>query len=399
MFAGPWAGKSKRDFKMKARSLLQLSFVARAEPLASEKVQPPHALPRITFVLPRRGASGGTRVTVEMANRLLHRGYDVRIACRSLVQMSLRGLRQQLRMWRWQMSGGAHNDWLRHYHGPLAWFHNLQEVGFEPGELVIAVGSFTIADVYALQGDICKLRYCHGFREDLPDFMRQVWTVSMPTIAVSPTLSARVEQYCGTPPLELIPNGLSMEEYFDEHRTRDGIGIIYSSNYKKNPEFIFKLLHACAERLPHIPLYSFGTEVRPREMPRRVQYVRSPSLEKARELYNRSMIWLVASRSEGFSLPILEAMACGCCVLSTDHDSASGIVSNGKNGLLLPVDQTEAFLQAIERLVYSDAERQAMIEAGKKKAQSFSWDHATDRMEQFLCRFHQQCARGQHNGR
>lgn len=361
----------------------------------AEGVQPqtcyepePAALPRITFVVPSRGSSGGIRVTMEMANRLLQRGREVRIVYRSSPTLSFDRLVEALKTLHWQLTGGSNNDWLRRFRGPLVRFSSLADLDFDSGEIVVAVGTFTIQEVGALNRDVLKLRFCHGFREDLPELTHMAWGTPMATITVSSTLSPRIRELTGADPVAVIPNAISPEEYYVENRLRDGIGTVFSRNFKKDPETTLHVLEKISRRWPHIPLYVFGADPRPRELPEAVEYVQNPPLEKAREMYNRSLIWLVASRSEGFCLPILEAMACGCCVISTNHDSAPGLVADGVNGFLVPVGGVDAFMQRIEVLLDSPARRLEVVAEGAQTAKRYSWDEAVEKMEKFLVEFH-----------
>lgn len=345
----------------------------------------PAALPRITFVLPGRGSSGGIRVTVEMANRLLGRGHDIRVAYRTAPFLSVGRVVEEMKVLQWQLAGGANNDWLKRFSGPLVKYSNLENLSFEPHEIVIAVGTFTIHDVSNLAGDVQKLRFCHGFREDLPGLTHSAWGLPMPTITVSPMLSQRIRELSGEDPVAVVANAISRAEYFVEPRfRRDGVGAVFSRNYKKDPDTMLSLFQRMSNRWPELPLYMFGADPRPAGLPSRVEYILNPTQEKARELYNRSLVWLVSSRSEGFCLPILEAMACGCCVVSTDHDSAPGLVHDGVNGFLVPIADDEAFMEKIQLLLERQEQREVIVRNSQQTVDEFSWDTSVDQMETLL---------------
>jgi glycosyltransferase involved in cell wall biosynthesis len=58
-------------------------------------------------------------------------------------------------------------------------------------------------------------------------------------------------------------------------------------------------------------------------------------------LYNAADVYLGASKSEGFGIPLLEAQACGCPVIATDFSSMSELVYWGE--LVRPRDLVYAF--------------------------------------------------------
>lgn len=62
------------------------------------------------------------------------------------------------------------------------------------------------------------------------------------------------------------------------------------------------------------------------------------SHEKMSDFYNNIDIYICASSSEGFSLSVLEALACGKPVISTKVGGCEEIIENGKNGFLVKRD-------------------------------------------------------------
>ena len=84
-------------------------------------------------------------------------------------------------------------------------------------------------------------------------------------------------------------------------------------------------------------------------------------------------IFACSSLYEGFSNVILEALALGKPVISTDHKhGANEIIENGKNGILVPIRDPQKMAQAILK-VLEDAElRRSLEEEAKKRSENFS---------------------------
>jgi len=84
-------------------------------------------------------------------------------------------------------------------------------------------------------------------------------------------------------------------------------------------------------------------------------------------------IFVLSSGIEGFPNVIIEAMACGVPVVSTDCKSGPNeIIENGKNGLLVPVGDRNALAEAILKLLADRELRAKFSREGKKALQRFS---------------------------
>ena len=78
------------------------------------------------------------------------------------------------------------------------------------------------------------------------------------------------------------------------------------------------------------------------------------------------------SRYEGFGLPILEAMACGCPVITCRNSSIPEVA--GDAALYVEEDDVPGMADAM-RAVVDPAVREQLVAAGQAQAAKFSWDH------------------------
>jgi glycosyltransferase involved in cell wall biosynthesis len=96
-------------------------------------------------------------------------------------------------------------------------------------------------------------------------------------------------------------------------------------------------------------------------------------------------IFVLSSQQEGFSTAIVEAMACGLPVVSTDCEAGPGeIIENGKNGFLVSVGDSKAFAEAMIKLLENPSLRQDFSREGKKRAQDFTVENKSREYEQLF---------------
>lgn len=87
--------------------------------------------------------------------------------------------------------------------------------------------------------------------------------------------------------------------------------------------------------------------------------------------YSSATVFAFPSRYEGFGLPLLEAMACGAPVVSSNASSLPEVV--GDAGLLVDPSDVEGLCSALRQLLEDESLRQALSAAGQARARTFSW--------------------------
>lgn len=106
--------------------------------------------------------------------------------------------------------------------------------------------------------------------------------------------------------------------------------------------------------------------------PRRLERLGYCTTEALRAAYDRSLALVFPSLYEGFGLPVLEAMARGCPVI-TSRGTATEEVA-GAAALLVDPVSTEEIEGAMARLVHDAGLRRELAARGRRRVREFSWD-------------------------
>ncbi|WP_171341124.1 glycosyltransferase family 4 protein [Vibrio coralliilyticus] len=90
-------------------------------------------------------------------------------------------------------------------------------------------------------------------------------------------------------------------------------------------------------------------------------------------------LYLVTSREEGGPKSILESMACGVPLVSTDVGMAPEMMIDGENGFLVEVGDTSSIYQKACTLIDDEAKRNTFVFNARETVKSFSWEHTVIR--------------------
>lgn len=89
-------------------------------------------------------------------------------------------------------------------------------------------------------------------------------------------------------------------------------------------------------------------------------------------LYNACDLFLHPSLYEGFGLPPLEAMACGCPVISANVEPSQEVVGNG--GIMCDPHDVNEWTNVISEVLTNEGLRQNLIKKGLEQSKKFTWE-------------------------
>ncbi|MFT5036484.1 MAG: glycosyltransferase involved in cell wall biosynthesis [Candidatus Azotimanducaceae bacterium] len=92
------------------------------------------------------------------------------------------------------------------------------------------------------------------------------------------------------------------------------------------------------------------------------------------ELYRTSHCYVHTADWEGWGMPMIEAMASGCPVVTTDTGCASEAVRHNETGLVTEINDTDALVRETKRLFADDTFWEEIAQNGQKEAKVWAFD-------------------------
>jgi glycosyltransferase involved in cell wall biosynthesis len=122
------------------------------------------------------------------------------------------------------------------------------------------------------------------------------------------------------------------------------------------------------------------------------QCVFQPSTDQVSPWLQSMDIFVLPSLSEGFSNSLMEAMACGCCVIGSRVGGNSELVQDGETGLLFEPGDATGLAAALGKLIDDEPLRKKLAAAGKRKIHDhFSVQASADRMGEIYSELIERC--------
>lgn len=200
-------------------------------------------------------------------------------------------------------------------------------------------------------------------------------------VAVSKATAADAARFGGVDPRRMrvvpeAPDGVFEPKPGAQERVKHRLGIepgyllfVGALDARKDPSSLLRAWTAARQVRPQLQLVVAGDPGRqaPSTMPDARMLGRVDDLELA-DLYTAAGCLVFPSRYEGFGLPCLEAMACGCPVAAFRNSSLPEVV--GDAAQLVHDGDADALGRAAARMT---AEPERWRRAGLERAKAFSW--------------------------
>jgi glycosyltransferase involved in cell wall biosynthesis len=233
------------------------------------------------------------------------------------------------------------------------------------------------------------LTFIQGYRVFARNVEEAAYRSPCPKICTA-TWLVDVGKQLGVPTKQLvhIPYGLKHEKYrlvtpLNERPFR--ISMVHSNHPKKGASFGLAALKKVKRKFPEVDVVVFGTQDPDQAIPSWMTFRKSPDqTEIVNEIYNKSRVFVMPSILEGFGLPCIEAMACGCALVTTANGGSRDYAIHGETALVSEPSDVRAMADHIENLLTDDGYRISLAMRGLEYVKRFSWEKSTGMLEAFL---------------
>lgn len=106
-------------------------------------------------------------------------------------------------------------------------------------------------------------------------------------------------------------------------------------------------------------------------------------------LYSNALMFIYPSLYEGFGLPVLEAMQCGCPVITSNRSSLPEVIGNA--GIQIDPENDEEMVKALEKMYSEIFFRELCQERGLIRAKNFSWEKCASEILEYISEKTSEC--------
>jgi len=188
--------------------------------------------------------------------------------------------------------------------------------------------------------------------------------------------------------LHIVPNPLELGRYHFRLRARPAPRLIwlraFHDNY--NPTLAPRVVDLLRHPFPDVRLTMVGPDKGDGSFQRTRQLVQALGLGERVEFpggvpkqdvplwLDQGDIFINTTNVDNTPVSVMEAMACGLCIVSTDVGGIPYLLEHERDALLVPPADPEAMAGAIQRLLTEPGLAERLSRSARAKAEGFDWD-------------------------
>ena len=175
--------------------------------------------------------------------------------------------------------------------------------------------------------------------------------------------------------MKLVAIDLSVYRLLNSIESRNPKKVIFiaRSGEQKDPGTAITTMTEIHNTMNDVDICAYGN-LKKKDLPDFVDYYLTPPDEDIVGLLNSCSIFVITSVLEGYPAPPLEAMACGCAVVSTDSVGVREYLNHGVNGIVCPIKSPDLIAKSVLKLVADNQERIEIANRGYKTAINHSYE-------------------------
>lgn len=358
---------------------------------------------KITFILPHLGLYGGIKCTLELANQLCYLGHQVRVFFPLIPNIAFKrwySPREQIRriyIFFLNLKRNRNFNWFD-VKFDLKRVLFIKDKYIPQGDFVIATWWENAYDISLLSSDKgMKIHFIRSYEiwGGPSKLVEKVYKINNVKIVVAKFLKDFLQKQYKIKCYGPIPDSIDLKKFYNikvsQKSNKIRIGTIYSSIKIKGIIDFLKALNVVKSRGYEFQTILFGDEINKKHkkllksLPNN-EFHFFPTGKKLTEIYNSLDIYVMASHTEGFPAPPIEAMACKVATILTNVGVVSEYAIHEKTALLIPPKRPDIMAENLIRLIEDCDLRKKIAQSAYSTIRNkiFNWKKIGKQLEQLL---------------
>jgi len=213
-------------------------------------------------------------------------------------------------------------------------------------------------------------------------------------IALNEDMKIKMSNICKKDEIVILPNGIELEKFKDiylmeQESIKKTIIFVGTLKSVKGVKYLIKAMKIITEKSPDTSLLIVGdgqekekleTLVQELNLQNSIRFAGKVTNEQIPKYMAQADLFVLPSLSEGFPLVVVEAMASGLPIVTTNVRGLPEIVQNGENGFNVEPKNPEDLAEKILLILESKDLREKMSKKNLIKANEYTWDRVVDEL-------------------
>ncbi|GAA4815462.1 glycosyltransferase family 4 protein [Litoribaculum gwangyangense] len=240
---------------------------------------------------------------------------------------------------------------------------------------------------------VLKLKYIpilHGGNlpnrlKNSPKLSKAIFNHAFKNIAPSEYIKSQFINF-GFHNIKIIPNAIDLKNYPFKERTFEKVKLLWVRSFSKiyNPLLAVKILKTLKERGISAELCMVGpdsdgclNDVKEyaKSLGLKVTFTGKLNKEDWISLSKNYNIFINTTNFDNTPVSVIEAMALGLPVISTNVGGIPFLIENQKTGILVAPNSVESFITEINKIMTSPEKANHLAMVARKKVEDFDWSH------------------------
>ena len=334
---------------------------------------------------------GGYKVVYQYCNYLVNKGYDVCIYYNEFNGKNGKHIPRKLSILIKKVLSKNYPKWFKlDKKIKKVVVANYSDKTIRNADISIATSFLTSNEVANLSKEKGKKFY---FIQDYENWegttdeeLIESYKLGMNNIVVSNWLNKKIKQKAEVES-KVILNGIDLTKFKVKNpinnRKKMSIAMLYHSDERKGCKYGLEAIFKLKIKYPSLHVELFGSPNRPDDLPDWINYTKNATEDEVVNILNNSSIFICSSLIEGFGLPGIESMACGCALVTT---KCIGILeyANDGNALLIEPGDSNEIVNKVSILLEDDNYRIRIATQGNSDSKKRDLNNSCKEFEEYI---------------